>query len=477
MSSAQLAALKGKERIYASLANGALLVHPYKHPQFRSKKVKGNIKSPVVPGNIVEELLCEECTIFINWMRLNKCISRQNSGYVTKCNCREDIRDEDVYSASVVMSNFFTMSQRGRDVRIQDQICRGKLIKKYPRYLKLGNKRVRKGEDRMNGKLFTLCYTKRDGKHSGQVFELRCCLHTFIMFYNISYGRFKQIERDLKANQLDTPVHKLTGEPSNHGTKEYKLDSMRIFFSALEKEAEPHATKVVRTKTGIALRDDDDTIDLPSSYSKRGLYCKLMHLWGWNCKVDGRGSFGKRCNYEARSYDEFWVEGVDEAIYPISYSTFHCFWDLHYPKLKIRSPSYDTCSLCFKYTCSLSSIQREANNASVVLNDIVYTNVEDDNGNNEGEEVDDILINFSKQSENESSSCSSTKDREDEKDEEASIEIQESSSESDDHSSDSESDDGKHLNLKHEKLVLEMSEHCKMWKMQREYVKEKKMRQ
>ena len=199
-----------------------------------------------------------------------------------------------------------------------------------------------------------------------------------------------------------------------------------------------------------------------------------MHLWGWNCKADGRGSFGTICNYEARSYDEFWVEGVDEAIYPISYSTFHYVWDLHYPKLKIRSPSYDTCSLCFKYSCSLSSIQREANNASVVLNDIIYTNVEDDNGNNEGEEIDDILIDFSKQSENESSSCSSTKDREDEKDEESSIEIQESNSESDDHSSDSESDDGKHLNLKHENLVLGMSEHCKMWKTQREYVKEKK---
>ena len=54
MSSAQLAALKGKERIDASLANGALLVRPYKHPQFCSKKVEGNIKSPVVPGNIVE---------------------------------------------------------------------------------------------------------------------------------------------------------------------------------------------------------------------------------------------------------------------------------------------------------------------------------------------------------------------------------------------------------------------------------------
>ena len=85
------------------------------------------------------------------------------------------------------------------------------------------------------------------------------------MFYNIYYGRFKQIERNLKANQLDTPVNKFTGEPSNHGTKEYKLESIHILFSASEKEAEPHATNVVRTKTGIALREDDDTINLLSS--------------------------------------------------------------------------------------------------------------------------------------------------------------------------------------------------------------------
>ena len=143
----------------------------------------------------------------------------------------------------------------------------------------------------------------------------------------------------------------VTDQTSNHQTKEYKLDSMRIFFSALEKETEPHATKVVRTKTGIALRDNDDSVDLPSCYSKRSLYCKLMHLWGWVCRADGRGSFGKLKDYEARSFDEFWVAGECEIISPITYSTFFSFWAINYPKLKIRSPSHDTCSLCFKFSC------------------------------------------------------------------------------------------------------------------------------
>ena len=190
----------------------------------------------------------------------------------------------------------------------------------------------------MSGKLFTLFYTRRDIRSISQVYEIRCCLHTLLMFYNIPYKRFKNIEKNLKEERVQTTVHGLTGQKSNHQTKEYKLESMRIFFSALEKEAEPHATKVVRTKTGIALRDNDDSVDLPSCYSKRSLYCKLMHLWGWVCKVDGQGSFGKTHDCEERSYGEFWVEGECKPILPISYATFHGFWDMHYPKLKIRFP-------------------------------------------------------------------------------------------------------------------------------------------
>ena len=49
--------------------------------------------------------------------------------------------EEDIISASILMVNFFTMSQHGRDVRIQDQIWRGKIRNKTPRYLKLENKK------------------------------------------------------------------------------------------------------------------------------------------------------------------------------------------------------------------------------------------------------------------------------------------------------------------------------------------------
>ena len=151
---------------------------------------------------------------------------------------------------------------------------------------------------------------------------------------------------------------------------------------------------------------------------------------------------------------------------------------MHYPKLKIISRSYGTCTLYFKYTCSLSSLVFAANEPSWVLNDIVISDDEDDNRNNEGEESDDTLIIFCKQWEDASSFFSSPEDKEDKKDEDASIAVQESSSESDDPSSDSDSDfeskNAKGLHLKHEELVLEMSENRQMWKIQREYVREKR---
>ena len=97
-----------------------------------------------------------------------------------------------------------------------------------------------------------------------------------------------------------------------------------------------------------------------------------MYSWGWVVKPDGRGNFGKTSNYEVRDFDgEDWVEGESEIVSPISFSTFLAFWEAHHPKLKIRSPAYDTCTLCFKYSCSLSSLFRAANEAGIEIDDVV----------------------------------------------------------------------------------------------------------
>ena len=469
MSSPQESARKGKEARDAALASGDLLPHPYKLPRFQPKKIKGVKRSPVVPGSAVEEEMMEECRKFIRWMLRSECSSRQNSGYVTKCDCRKDIRAQDIDFGARAMVNYYIMSPEGRDMKVQDQILRGKLSKKRQRYKKLGNKRKRKEVTRMTGKIFLLFYTYRRVRRIRLAHRVQCCLSTLLLFYNIPWHRFKKIEKDLANGETATPIHASTGKASNNAMKESTIKRLHDFFSALEEEAEPHATKVVRTRARVALRDDDEIVELPSSYSKRGLYAKLMLEWGWTVMCDGRGNYGKLSDYEARAYGDDWVEGVDEAVSPISFATFLKFWSVHYAKLKIRSPSYDTCVLCFKFSCSLSAIVRSANDANIELGNVVLDELQpnSNSGKNGEEEADEILISMSKDAirEEEEETSEDASSSEEEQDEGSVEDQEEEDSESDESSSESNSDseeDEEGLNMKHEELVRQMHEHFQM---------------
>ena len=140
------------------------------------------------------------------------------------------------------------------------------------------------------------------------------------------------------------------------------------FLRDLQRKGEPHATRVVRTISGIGLRDAEvDVVDLPSCYTKRQLYARFLHEIGWIVRPKVNGSFGKIADYEQRPFDEFWIEGEDVPTPACSFETFRAFWAKNFPKLKIRSPVYNTCSLCYQYSNNLSDIQRKMNGMNVFL--------------------------------------------------------------------------------------------------------------
>ena len=51
--------------------------------------------------------------------------------------------------------------------------------------------------------------------------------------------------------------------------------------------AEPHASKVVRNLTQIVIKDDDDDSELPSNFTKRGMYERWCLDRGWVAKARG----------------------------------------------------------------------------------------------------------------------------------------------------------------------------------------------
>ena len=96
---------------------------------------------------------------------------------------------------------------------------------------------------------------------------------------------------------------------------------------------------------------------------------------GWIATSNGQANFGKLSDYDAKAYRDDWVEGVDGTLCSISFATFIKFWLVHYPKLKICLPSYDTCVLCFKFSCSLSAIVRSTNDTNIQLGNAVLDEV------------------------------------------------------------------------------------------------------
>ena len=128
-----------------------------------------------------------------------------------------------------------------------------------------------------------------------------------------------------------------------------------------------------------------------------------MFLMGWAVNADNKGHFGKLINYAERGFDEEWLQGVLIPVSPFSFETFQKYWLVHFPKLKIGKPSYDTCALCFKYTYTLSAITRADILAKLTLDEITFSdeeNGEKDNGEDDifsGEDgVDNNLLDLSR---------------------------------------------------------------------------------
>ena len=488
MTYAQEAARIGKEKKDVALHSGDVFLHPFKNDKFKQKVVKGVKTNIVLPNTQPEAEMLSECRKYIEWFRNCDCTSQHHKEYVTECKCRASILDEDIPTGAAAMVQFYTLSANAKDATIADWTRAAKQRKKYSRYKKLGDNRKRQETERMSGQLFILFYTKRveTRRRVSRVVQKQvdCCLQSVLSFYNIPYARFKRIETAVKKLNHSSYVallHGLKGKGSNNAMKGMIVEKLNEFLAGLEKEGEPHATKVVRTRTGVALRDDDDIIELPSSYSKRNLYARFMLMLGWKVKPDGAGNFGKLRDYEPRPFDEDWVDGEATPVSPCSFESFRRFWLEHYPKLKIREPSYDTCSTCFKYSNSLAALTKNANENQITLKDVLFHQFSNANCSLDGEEgVDNELIELSRnsgRSEHEDGSNSSdASSLPVSEEEDSSVEQQESNSESSHNDSESELDeeDGDGLNFKNEQLSKEMYEHCLMWKTQRDHVRTQK---
>lgn len=160
-----------------------------------------------------------------------------------------------------------------------------------------------------------------------------------------AFGRkkMKRIRADLN-NGLVIPRRPRVGKANRRDLeKEGIIDDLHVFFDTLKDFEEPRATRFVREITGVGIREEE-TVDLPSYMTKRGLYRQFCYARGVIVEATGTG---KR-TYKDRT-DSDWMEQNGEILPCPSWTSFCRFWKDQYPSLRIQKPIKDICGECFKF--------------------------------------------------------------------------------------------------------------------------------
>ena len=151
-------------------------------------------------------------------------------------------------------------------------------------------------------------------------------------------------------------LHQLCGKVGNNSLGDEIRLSVVDYLESKKDEAEPHASKVVRTTTKMELREDDNNIELPSNYTKRGMYVDWCYGRGFKAKIKNAatGSYGKLSEYAKRD-DELWIPECKPVC---SWNMFKHIWESDFPELIIKKSSHDTCGTCFRFNNLLNGLRR-----------------------------------------------------------------------------------------------------------------------
>ena len=216
---------------------------------------------------------------------------------------------------------------------------------------KVTNKIYYKGQRRI-GRVYSLSGVFLDDGSS----QYYVCKNAFREVFDIGMYYHERIKKTVKDGNLVPSLHKLCGKDGNALLDSRVSDSLIAYLEVKKTEAEPHASKVVRTTTKMELREDDDKIELPSNYTKRGMYVDWCYNQGFKAKlVDVTGSYGKLVDY-ARRDDMELTEDHEVRQHICTYASFKKIWETNFNDLIIKKSSHDTCGTCFRFSNLLNGL-------------------------------------------------------------------------------------------------------------------------
>ena len=333
---------QGRLKRKAGMESGDIMIHPFQ--KMKIDKID-NVQSEVF------KLYCEQ---FVSHAGAGNCTSDRHA-YRTKCTYMMDLSSNDETASQAVA---LLQAHAGRSVATQKEFLleweRNALVR-----VNIHDRKRRKvGNKNYVGQRKYLRPFSLSGVTDGAG-QYCLCKNGYKLFMGIGNYTMKSIEKAVKDGGLVPAMHGLKDKESNARVSADVKASMKDSLEALKGEAEPHASKCVRLVTGIVLKEDDDNIELPSSYTKRGVYSRWCWSRGWDVRPKGgNGGYGKLGEYAERKFDEYLWPAGSEAVDVCSFASFIIFWQKYFKILIIKKSSHDTCGVCYSFSNLLYGLKR-----------------------------------------------------------------------------------------------------------------------
>jgi hypothetical protein len=94
----------------------------------------------------------------------------------------------------------------------------------------------------------------------------------------------------------------------------------------------------------LQVRDTNDIEELDPGWSKRRLFGSFAWKHGWKIRSTSKGSIVKEKRTDAN-----W-SATEEPKQVCCRQSFNNYWSQNHPKLIVRKPSKDICSVCYKFS-------------------------------------------------------------------------------------------------------------------------------
>ena len=106
------------------------------------------------------------------------------------------------------------------------------------------------------------------------------------------------VEKVVKYSKLVLSLHRLCNKIGDRQIDAENRASVYEYLENKKDEAEPRASKTVRTATKMELREEDNNMELPTNYTKCGLYVDWCYMRRFLAKLEGvTGTYGKLAEY------------------------------------------------------------------------------------------------------------------------------------------------------------------------------------